>query len=79
MRTLEYTLDRGDESFDLQLSFSMTRCYPGKYYGPPEHCYPAECGDITSLTAYHNGEEFKLTPEEEQKAMDFIMERHEHD
>jgi hypothetical protein len=47
--------------------------YPGKFYGPPEECYPDE-GDTEIISITWNGKPFPwdLTPEEEEAVLEQI-------
>ena len=58
--TTEITVERefaelgGDsrlyESEDVSVAWQFSPLDPGRYSGPPEHCYPAEGGEVLSCT-----------------------------
>lgn len=78
--TTYYTLTRGDEEIEVEVEYSVARYYPAQTYGPPEHCSPAEGGEIEELAAFtDSGEEIKLTAEEEREIEQHIYATHDYD
>ena len=51
---------------------------PGRYYGKPEDCYPAEGAEveIQSITK-ENGEAIIVAPQEQEKIVEWLAENHE--
>lgn len=79
MPTISYTLTRADEDIDIEVEYEVARYYPAKTYGPPEHCSPAEGGEIEELAAYLDGAEITLTADEQEKIEQFIYDHHDYD
>ena len=72
---LEWTIERGGEDdyecFDVCVEYTMTAIIPAVVSGPPEHCYPAEGGEVEIQSCWRkadendvNAPEFKLTDDE---------------
>lgn len=79
---LMYTLEPADEnlpSFDVNIEYSMTPIIPAQTYGPPEHCYPAEGGEIEILhCTMEDGTEVELErdwPSEYQHVLELIRDQ----
>lgn len=74
--TTEYTLERFNgeeyESFDLEVTFSLSEHVPAVYHGPAAG--PAEGGEteLQSVTLSGEKEELTLTPEEENEIINWI-------
>ena len=67
---------------DIVVEYEIEPYVPGKLSGPPEDCYPAEGGCVTTMIAYRNDdarEVFELTGEETQEITDWIERNHDHD
>ena len=67
---------------DIVVEYEIDRYVPALLSGPPENCYPAEGGAVTTLAAYRNDdtrEVFELTGEEAQEITDWIERNHDHD
>lgn len=79
MTEITYTLTRGDDEFDLTIEYSVARYYPAQTYGPPEHCSPAEGGEIEEFEATLDGEPFALTAEEQAAIEAHIYDTHDYD
>jgi hypothetical protein len=73
-RTAELTVTRNDEEVLVTITGDVTPIVPGRLYGRPEDCYPAEGGEVLNLVARMNGEAFELTSEEEEAAADLLAE-----
>lgn len=78
MHTIQHTITRGDEDIDIDVDYEVAPYDPGRTYGPPEDCYPPEGGEITSLTAYRDGEEFALTDAEASAVEQRIYDTHDY-
>lgn len=76
---IAYTLTRGEEDIDLTIEYSMSAYFPAQTYGPPEHCSPAEGGEIDEMTILRDGWPFTLTEEEERAVEDFVYDHHDYD
>lgn len=79
MPTISYTLTRDDEDIDIEVEFEVAPYYAACTYGPPEHCSPAEGGEVEEMTAYRDGEPIELTAEEEAKIEQFIYDHHDYE
>ena len=73
-RTAELTVTRNDEEVLVTITGDVTPIVPGRLYGRPEDCYPAEGGEGLNRVARMNGEAFALTSEEEEAAADLLAE-----
>lgn len=78
LQTDEYRVVRDDDDFDRAEELILEiegRSYfaPGKYYGPPENCYPDE-GDTEILSITWKGKPFPwdLTSQEEASVLEQI-------
>lgn len=38
--------------FDITVEYDASPGCPGRYYGPPEHCYPAESPEVEIIDSY---------------------------
>ncbi len=70
--TLTYTLE-----LDLDVIYTITPIIPAKLFGPPEHCHPAEGGEIELFSVKHNGLSLKLTEDQLQKLREWITDNHD--
>lgn len=73
-RTAELTVTRNDEEVLVTITGEVSPIIPGRLYGRPEDCYPAEGGEVLNLEAKVRGEAFELTAEEEEEAADLLAE-----
>lgn len=73
--------DEGEEidQIDLILEGEIEAYTPASTYGPPEMCSPAEGGAVESLTAWRDGEEFELTPDERRQAIEYVETHFDHE
>lgn len=78
MHSLAYTLERGEDEIDIEVEYSVSAYYPAKISGPPEDCYPAEGGEIETLTAYRDGQAIDLTPTELEAVETHIYNSHDY-
>lgn len=76
---ITYTLTRSEEDIDLTIEYSVAPYYPAQTYGPPEHCSPAEGGEIESTAVMRDGWPFTLTEEEQREVDRFIYDTHDYD
>ena len=60
----KYELERGEETFILEIDYITSPYDPGRTYGPPEDCYPPEGGEIEEIDITCNGKPFELTDAE---------------
>ena len=72
-----YELERGEEYFDIEIEFTTSRYYPARTYGLPEDCYPAEGGEIETITAYFDGKKFDLTDDEIDAMTEWLYANHD--
>jgi len=79
MHLLTYTIERGDDEIDIDVEYTVGRFYPAQTYGPPEHCSPAEGGDVETLDAFRDGEPFPLTDAERDRIEARIYDTHEYE
>lgn len=79
MSSTFYTLMRGDDEIELEVEYSVSRFYPAQNYGPPGDCRPAEGGEVEEVTAFHNGEHFRITADEAREIERHIYETHGYD
>lgn len=76
---IKYTLERDDETFDLEIDYSVAAYDPGNTYGLPENCEPPSGGEIEDLAIFGpDGKEFTPTAEELQKIEAHIYETHDY-
>lgn len=73
-RSEKYELERGEDTFDLEIEYTTSRFYPAQTYGPPEDCEPASGGEIETLIAYFDNKKFELTDEEYAKVEEYLYE-----
>lgn len=78
MAWTHYVLSRGDEEIELEIEYEIEPYDPGCISGPPEHCYPPEGGNVTSLQAFHEGEIFQLLETEDREIAEHIETNHDH-
>lgn len=74
-----YCLTRGEDEIELSVEYSLTPYDPGCNWGPPEHCYPPEGGDVAEMEITLDGERFEVTDDEATKIEAHILETHEDD
>ena len=60
----------GEEEIEVSLVGHYTPGSPGRTYGPPEDCYPAEPEDVELEVALVDGKPFELTEHEEELALE---------
>lgn len=73
-----FTIERDGEDIELDIDYEVAPYTPAKLSGPPEDCHEAEGGEVTSMTAYRNGHEFKLTDAEAAKVEQHIYDNHDY-
>lgn len=82
MHSTAYTLVRGEDEdedeIELEIEYSVTPYDPGRTYGPPEHCYPPEGGEVEELSAFRDGKPFPLTDAERDQIEQHIYETHDY-
>lgn len=75
-----YTLTRGEDEIELTIEYSVARYYAAQTYGPPEHCSPAEGGEIEELSVTdEDGNTVELTTEETAEIEQHIYSTHDYD
>lgn len=79
MNEITYHLARGDDELELTIEYSVARAYAAQTYGPPEHCSPAEGGEIEEMHVTHDGEPITLTAEEQERIEAHIYDNHDYD
>lgn len=79
MHSINYTLTRGDDEFELDIEYSVAPYDPGCSYGLPENCEPPSGGEIEEMSVVHDGDEFALTPEETEAVEQHIYQTHDYD
>ena len=72
-----WTIERDEDAFEIEVHYRVEAYDPGRVYGPPEHCYPAEGGGVELLGVTHNGHPFELTEAEEDKLTLWLEENSE--
>ena len=60
MRTHFAESERDDDNAPVLVEYTFTRGDPGRYFGPPEDCYPPEGPEIEIIEATVAGEKVKL-------------------
>lgn len=82
-RTFEVDLDviYDGEDVTLTVSGSVEPLVRGRYFGPPERCYPDEGGEveITSVTRDGKPWSHELSPKDLERAEDALREQAEDD
>lgn len=78
MPALAYTLTRGEDEIDIDVEYTVSRFYPAQLYGPPEHCSPAEGGDVETLDAFFDGVPIGLSDVERARIEQRIYETHDY-
>jgi hypothetical protein len=78
MHLLTHTIERGDDEIDIEIEYTVSRFYPAKTYGPPEHCSPAEGGDVETIDAFLDGAPLPLTDAERAQIEARIYDTHDH-
>lgn len=79
MPSMNYTLTRGEDDFELELDYSVSPYVAARTYGPPEDCSPAEGGEIEELDITHNGDPFTVTDKEMQAIERHIYGHHDYE
>ena len=79
MRSLIYTLTRGDDDIDIDVEYSLSKFYPatGPSWSSPGE--PAEGGDVEDISITLDGKPFELTPVEAEQVEAHILMMHEDD
>lgn len=82
---IDWQFQRVDGNGDGYIVDALIRYYiepyvPGKLFGPPEDCYPAEGGYVDDLAAFKPGtdEPVEMTDEERKELVDWIEQHHNH-
>lgn len=82
MATIQWTLTRGSEEADIEVSvwYEVEPYVPARISGPPEDCYPAEGGGITDMRVTKAGtdEEVEITDDERKQIEDHIYLTHDY-
>jgi hypothetical protein len=78
MPTISYTVERGEEAFELLVDYEVAAYDPGNTYGLPEDCEPPSGGEVESLSVAHNGKAFVLTDAESAALERHIYETHDY-
>lgn len=75
---IEFTVERGDDEFDVEIQGSVSTYVPARRYGPPEACYDAEGGEAEILSITRHGAPWtgELTADEEERALDKLGEEY---
>ena len=68
-----------DLPVELVVTYTGSPIIPAQTYGPPEHCYPAEGGEVEIQSVTHNGSEYPLTDKQEDALITICEERLEQD
>lgn len=68
-----------DLPVELVVTYTGSPIIPARTYGPPEHCYPAEGGEVEIQSVMHNGQPYALTDEQEEALLDVCSDRVEQD
>jgi hypothetical protein len=76
---LDWELDRGDDLIPVTIWYTVSKYYRAQTYGPPENCYPAEGGEITSLVCISDNGEIELSASEVNAIEKYIYENHDYD
>lgn len=77
--SINYTLERGDDVFELEIEYTVAPYYPAQTYGPPEHCCQDEGGEIEEMTVRCGIKPFTLTALEEREVEEWIYEHHDYE
>jgi hypothetical protein len=79
MPSTTFTIERDGEPIELDIDYEVAPYIPPSgMSGPPEFSDPGHGGEVTSLTAYRNGHEFKLTDAETEKVEQHIYDNHDY-
>ena len=64
----EFEIERNNNDIEITVTFEIEPLIPGKYYGPPENCYPDEggCASVVKVINNDTKESIDLTDKEEQ-------------
>jgi hypothetical protein len=57
--SFETTVEIGDDEVEVTVEYGYSPGTPGKTYGPPENCYPAEGPDVDVVTVYRTDDKTK--------------------
>lgn len=60
-----HELIRGDDAFEVDVTYSATPIIPAQVCGPAEYCHPAEGGEVEIVSVERDGTAFATTPEED--------------
>ena len=79
--TIEITVERDEVEFELEVSGYVEPLVRGKYFGPPENCYPDEGGYAEIETILCEGKPWtgELTKEERERAEEALSQCAEED
>ena len=73
-------LERDGIELEIKVTGDYIPFVPGKYFGPPEKCYPDSGGWVEITSAIYNEEEIELTKNEleyaEEKLIENLKDRH---
>ncbi|HEY5797687.1 MAG TPA: hypothetical protein VIU82_22005 [Bosea sp. (in: a-proteobacteria)] len=78
MAEITVTITRDGEDIDLEIEYEVADLVPGRTYGLPEDCYPAEGGEVEDLAATLDGKPFEMTDAERAKVETRIYETHDY-
>ena len=79
MHSIDYTISREDEDFDIEVEYTVAPFIRGNSYGPPEHCEPDSGGEVEDLDAFHDGKPFALTDAEREQIEQYIYGSHDYE
>jgi len=76
MYEIEYCVERDEEELELTVRGTVSKFIPGRFFGPPENCYPDEGGEAEIEAILLNGKPWtgELTPKEKQAVEELLIE-----
>jgi hypothetical protein len=66
------------EDHEVEVFYNITPYDPGVSWGPAEHCYPAEGGEVEILRVLLDGKEVEWTTEEDNAWADWMAQNHDY-